>query len=290
MRRCLLAGIVFFALTACEKEYSNEFGSPGAPPVPPTSSGDLLVSAVLKDDVSELRYVYDYNAGRMMIKNTGLLTSSFLSGDFITSVSRDASGRIQTSKLFIKTTFNPLGDSVFYSFFRNSSGKVAYTIVKSSLNSSPTAYDSMVYTYTAGKLSGFIGFYVSGPGGIIEPFQKLEFTYTGANVTKAIDYELFGNLTAQKVTETITMQYDTKPAAYPLSEDDYIAGLIPINLLFPCVNNITKIERTYEDPDENTVTTYAYTYGSNNRPATSQVTTQQIGQPEAKGTLTFTYQ
>ena len=75
-----------------------------------------------------------------------------------------------------------------------------------------------------------------------------------------------------------------------LTEDDFLAGLNPVNSLVPSVKNNTKYSReNTEDPDTNGITEYNYVYGPNGKPVSAEVTTIRPGLPDGKGTITFTY-
>jgi hypothetical protein len=283
----ILTFLVFAGLASCEKEYSNELGGP---PVSP-GAGDLLVSALVNDGVSEARYTYQYNPSDQILNSLLNITSTMVSGDLNVEATRDAAGKLTKSRYVIKTTLNPLGDTLFYQLFRNASGRVSHAIVKGSESFALVAYDSLVYSYTANRLSGFTTFFIDNISGSVEPAQKFEFTYTGANMTKAIEYELLGSVTSQKLIETITMEYDTNPAAMVVGEEEYMLGLLPANALFPSVNNLKRYERKYEGtPELNSINTFNYTYGTNRRPISAEVTTSRVGLPDAKGTMAFTYQ
>ncbi len=278
--------LISASLVSCEKEYSNESGN-----IPTNPRGDLLVGIVLKDDFSESRITYQYNTANQVLNNLYQFTSSVVNGDINTEATRDAAGLITKSRLVVKTNLNPLGDTLFYELARNASGKIVHAVVKGSESFALVAYDSLVYSYSSNKLSGVINYLVDNITGAVEPYQKFEYIYTGANVTKAIEYELSGSAISPRLVETITLEYDTKPAALALGEDEYIVGLIPANLLFPCINNVTKYEsKNEDDPSLNSINTYTYIYGTSAKPSSAEIVTSRVGLPDSKGTMVFTYQ
>lgn len=271
-------------LMACQKEYSNETGGIVNPP----ATGGLLIGIVRKDADTESRFTYQYNANNQILDNLIKISSASFSGEKNVLASRDAFGKILGSMVVSKTSLNPTGDTISIDVKRNATGNIAYTIIRGT--DPGDGYDSLVYNFTSNKLTAILNYFVEPASGSAEPIQKFEFTYAGDNVVKSIEYELPGTLTGQRQVETITLEYDTAPAAQPLGVDEYIVGLIPANLLFPCVNNVTKYERENEDDaSKNSVNTYKYSYGTNGKPVSAEMSTSRDGLPLVKTTLNFSY-
>lgn len=278
--------LAMLGLSACQKEYSLETGS-----APPVSGGGVLEKSVMKDAVSELTYLYEYNTSGLPTRNIFSLTATGFSADGIVQATRDAAGKITQSRIVLSSSLTSIPDTLFFDLKRNASGKVSYVITRFADTSNTAGYDSIVYAYnSAGKLSGYTNYLVDYTTGLAAPFQRFELTWNGNNVVKMMEYELAGSLTASKLIETITFLYDTKPAARVLTEEDFIAALAPVNNMAPAENNTVRYSREYtETPEDNEITEYNYVYGANGKPVSAEVTTTRPGIPATKATLTFTY-
>lgn len=278
--------LINLCLAGCQKEYSLETDT-----APPAAGSGLLEKAVLKDAVSELTYLYDYNASGLPSRNLFSLTATGFSADGTIKATRDASGKISRSQIELSSSQTTKPDTITYELKRNTSGKVIYSLALLADTTNTIGYDSMVYTYNAaGKIAGYINYIVEYGTGLAAPIQRFEMTWSGNNVVKMVEYELAGSLSSAKLVETITFFYDTKPAARVFSEDEFIAALAPANNMVPAENNTIKYSREYtETPEDNEITEYNYTYGANGKPVSAAVTTTRPGLPATKALLTFTY-
>lgn len=286
-RQVICFVLITLGLVGCQKEYSLETES-----APPVSGTGLLEKVVLKNTVSEINYLYEYNSSGLAARNIFSLTTTSFSADGIFQATRDAGGKIQKSSMVLSSSATNKPDTLNFEMKRNASGKISYVIAVFADTTNTAGYDSIVYSYnTAGKLAGWITYLVEyGAGGAAIPIQRMEMTWTGNNVTKSVEYELEGSLTASKLIETVTYFYDAKPAARVLTEDDFIAGLGPANNIVPAENNTVKYLSEYaQTPEDNVITEYNYVYGADGRPSTAEVTTIRPGIPASKASMTFTY-
>jgi hypothetical protein len=276
--------ILLLSLTAfyfsCSKEYSEESGSPNP------SDSPLLVRYVLNDDVSRVESNFDYNSGNRVLAHRLSAATGAFAANLEVVANRDANDRITNANVVVRTSFNPLGDTIRYIFNRNAAGRINYYLIIP-FDGGFVGYDSVACTYNAeNKLVNQLVFLVPYDGSPVEPLQRMEMSYAGNNLISARSFALSGSTTGGVLEESISYEYDNRPAALPLTEDEFIIGLGLDGL---GVNNPTKIAKEYADPSDNLTTEYRYTYGTNGRPATAEVTSIVPGLPNGRGTATYTY-
>ncbi|MCU0387699.1 MAG: hypothetical protein MUE71_03730 [Chitinophagaceae bacterium] len=286
----ILAIFSAFLFSSCEKEYSIESDSVPGPPV----LNGLLISAEVEDPQTKTSLRYDYNASGKITKNYATINAGAISADVNITASRDGSGNLSGSTVVIKSSFLPDGDTLNYKLFRNGSGRVVAMTIKPNDNGGPIAYDSTVYTYNASnRIASYVVYGVTrnAPGVfVVIPYEKYEFIYTGENVTRRSQYELNGSVSNAQLLETLDIEYDNKPAARVLTEEEYMLELSPVNGFVPSVNNMVKITSNWPDsPDDNYVSTYVYTYGTNEKPSSAVVTTTYNAGGGSVSNIKFTY-
>jgi hypothetical protein len=278
----ILIPVLALFFVSCSKEYSEENGSPVSPVNP------LLVRYVLNDDLSRIESNFDYNGERKLIGHSLSAVAGGFAVNLAVFANRDANSRISSATLVVRSSFNPTGDTIRYQFSRNTAGRINYYLLIP-FDNAIAGYDSVVCTYNAqNKLITQLVYLKPTNSSVGIPIQRIEMAYAGNNMITYRDFALSGGTTGGVLEEAITFEYDNRPAALPLSEDEYIIGL---GLENPGENNVTKLSRVYPaDPDDNVTKEYRYTFGTNGRPATAEVITVMPGLPNGRGTATYTYQ
>jgi hypothetical protein len=206
-----------------------------------------------------------------------------------TQPTRNANNQLLSCLIIVKSSLTPGADTLIYTFGRNAAGRLTHYLIKPT-DFATSGYDSIVCTYNASnKLATQINYYIEAGTGNASPIQRIELTYNGNNMVNFKDYELNGTIAAATLKEENELEYDDKPAAIIVNDDEFLAGL-GIGLLG--VNNVTKnTVINYDDPDENVTTAYQYTYdGPNGKPSSAIVTTTRPGFPPGLGSATYVYQ
>jgi hypothetical protein len=278
----ILILIVPILLVSCSKEYSEE-NNTGV-----SNENPLLVRYLLEDDVGRMESNFSYNSGRRLISHRLNLVAGAFGANLNVSASRDANERITAATLVVRTSFNQVGDTIRYQFVRNAAGRINYYLLIP-FDAAVAGYDSIVCNYDPdNKLISQLVFLKPPNSSTAVPIQRIEMAYAGNNLVTARDFSLSGSTTGGLLEESVTFEYDNRPAALPLTEDEYIIGL---GLEGMGVNNVTRVIKVYPaDQEDNVTTEYRYTYGTNGRPATAEVITIRPGLPNGRGTATYTYQ
>ncbi|HSK14221.1 MAG TPA: hypothetical protein VK907_13465 [Phnomibacter sp.] len=274
--------ILVLTLASCQKEYSFESDGDG-----PQPNSGLLIKTFIEDIGATMESRFDYNSADLMTGTKIDLLAGNFSASVITDVVRDANGRINSAKMKYKTSLSADSITFTYTFSRNAAGRINYYIVSG--EPSFAGYDSILCTYsTANKLIGALSFYVDHGTGLAEPSQLFEYTFNGNNLVAMKSYDLENSPTTPRLVETVTLEYDNRPAPMVLTEDEFILGM---GHGVPSANNVTRnITINEDDPDENVTTEYQYTYGTNGKPLTAVILTTRPGIPTGQGKITFFYQ
>jgi hypothetical protein len=276
----LLVSMTAFVLS-CSKEFSEENG------IPDPADSPVLIRHVYNDANTSLERLYEYNTGGRISNQRLEAISPGITATIGTFVARNATNSVNSANSIIISNFNPDGDTIRYQFAYTASGRIAYYLV-TPLDPSFIGYDSVVCSYNAeNKLVNQLVFLVPFDGTSPEPIQRLESSWVGNNMVSARSFALSGSTTGGVLEESSTFEFDNRPAALPITEDEFISG---IALDAFGENNPIRVKREFPDtPSDNRTTEYKYTYGTNGRPATAVVTTIAVGFPNLVGTATYTY-
>jgi hypothetical protein len=204
-----------------------------------------------------------------------MVQSGFQGGTYqsyvLTDITRNALGLI--------TQFSEYGyeTSAVYS---DGSGHYTYSI-RTTVGS--PYIDSSVYTYTSGRITITTRYTKTGSGGTYAPSYKADFAYDAAgNVTLAQEYQYVAGSWQQ--LDTFTYVYDNKVNPIQSNNDGVVLDY-PTTQTAIGPNNFTQV--TYHDILFSTtdVTVNAFTYNSNNLPAS--VTTTINGVTEETSTVFY---
>jgi len=237
MRKINLLILAFsgILLVSCQKEidWATSSGGGGG------TDGDLLVSAlqvtVSTNDTNRLAFEWDGSKRLTQYKSFGKVSG--VATDILHKITRLGDGKI--ARIVSKTSLSALIDSTVYTPFYNGAQlryviDTQYTVIGNIL-------DSIVYTYTAGKVSAketysdfFGGMDISGK-------ETYEYDASG-NVTVIKTYSPDG-LGGVDLAGTTTNTYDGHKAMVTLGEESYIvlgaANVSPRNSVKQVTNAVS---------------------------------------------------
>lgn len=276
MKNLLIAfPVVALLLTACTKEPSLENGN-GTPASGGGAAKLVQMGVRAGTDSTTTNFVY---SGDVLSEITDDGTVNGQSFDLQSKIKRNSANLI-TSLTTISSIFPQIGldDSLVMNFvIDNAKSQYIYGVSHYSFMGQPVA-DSIVYSYDAsGKLVTMITYFDDGTG--YSPDTKEEYTYNGSNLATIKSYTDVG--TGFTLDATTTYEFDTKVNPMQFAADAPVLGMGD----FYSANNATKKTVVATSPAATTITSVAYTYNSNNQPATGVNTSGS-----STSTVTYHYQ
>jgi hypothetical protein len=274
---CLLV----LGLASCQKEIDWGINGGGG------SAGTTLVKTVSKEATDSVVTLYTYDANKRLInvKITGKSQGTDVGNE--ERIYRNAAG-IVTSKTQINAMLAAAGiDSTVTTVYYSTSPARYASKVSGISFFGVSVLDSTVLIYDgAGKVAEEHS-YQAIPI-LFQPYEltlKVKYTYSPTgNLLETNSYSHDASTGADDLATSIKYTYDSKTAAIKIPNDAYAIG----HPDWVSVNNATKVDISSPiSPAADRILNFAFTYNSNNRPATG-VTTQTPGPIVTN--LTYFYQ
>lgn len=267
-------GVMCIALFSCQKEvkdvFSNNGNNGGS-----SGNGTKLVRVGTRLGADSITTNFSYNSSSRL---SGITYSGSLTGIPITAetrIVRNASNII-TSAISKTSAYATLGvDSVVTNcVYDAANSRYKYAVASYSENGVATS-DSVVFSYSGGKLVSSIGYHNDGAGYQLD--SKDSVFYSGNNIASIKSYSYNGS-GFDLDQETKYEQYDNRVNPLYFAEDAPILGMTT----YYSANNV--VQRTMIDytTGDSATGIFTYTYNASNLPSKALST-------DGTGTSTSTY-
>ena len=268
MKKIFILTLLSILVYACGKEKSVDTTDPNSGGGNTNSS--VLVKTAIKVGGDSAVNTYGYDNQKRFASQQFSGTINVMEDYGQLRVTRNAQGAIER----ILTVEDGSGDQTEYRVYYDANAKRYLSKTSSATFQGMTIKDSTVYSYNAAGQIAQELYYINEGSGYMD-FAKTEYTYASGNLTNAKYYYRNASNTYQQ-SALIAYEYDSKTAALNLGAE----AILLEQVTFVSANNITKLSFTdLEDPTENEVVTFAYTYNSANRPTAASIIIQSVGVP-----------
>lgn len=283
MKNYIFIIFIVFSFVACQKEASLELGN-GGPTGPDTLvASNVLTRAVSKVGNDSIARLFNYDARRKLTSFKAITAINTFYQRVEHNVARNGNGIIENLTV-VSNNGSATENTNYIIKYNPTMGR--YTSKEGLITvSGQTLKDSTVFSYDGSKrLNQLEVFFVDPDNGAYLGVTKILYTYNGNNnISKISTYGYDETSNGYVLYYDQEYEYDGQINPLPLNHEAIIFDEPTLSSL----NNVTKQKITsYDDPNDNELITYTYTYNSEKKPLSGIINSQNSGDMP----ITFYYQ